>query len=82
MKGSAGRQTVTSGVRVRARQWYRARCTRDGTTVRLAVRVLRRDGSPAAPSVAERSGATGDLAFATSPEAAEPSLFFRATAGG
>ena len=24
----------------------------------------------------------GDLAFATSPEAAEPSLFFRATAGG
>jgi hypothetical protein len=65
VKGSAGRQTVASGVRVRTGQWYRARCTRDGTTVRLAVRALRRDGSPAAPSISERSGATGDLAFAT-----------------
>lgn len=65
VKGSAGRQTVASGVAVRPGQWYRARCGRDGTTVSLAVSVLRSDGSPAAPVLSERSGATGDLAFAT-----------------
>lgn len=60
IKGRSGTVTVSASTAMEPGRWYRVRCRRQGSTVRLVLSWWRSDGSMVAQTW-EAQGATGDL---------------------